>query len=277
MSFSRENGYLPSSMTQKMNAIRQAINIEFGTSFTPENFNGTNFYKYFYALVQELQKSETLMSEVFVKLQKYIEITNEKIQQPKNTAEGIQSDIFFGFGYPCSVKPMIVADRGKIHICIDIDPFLEDGVAPDPTYPGKRQQLCRRISEITVLGAVTEGTETQNIVLTNGQEFTYKYFLPTKIPILLRLTLTISQNNLNIVESNDAIRLKLFNLINMKYALGRNFEPQTYFTILDAPWTSAVLLEYSLDDGDNWLSSIYAADYDELLTFELGDITIVEA
>lgn len=270
MSFSRENGYIPTTVATKMNSIRQRINAEFGTNYTPSNFAGSDFYKYFYALVQELQLSEVLMSEVFVKLQKYIEVTNEKISQPKNTAEGIINDIFFGFGYPTSVKPMVVADRGKIHICIDIDE-TQDG------YAGLKQQLCRRISEITVLGSVTEGSESHSVVLTNGQAFDYKYFLPVRIPILLRLTLTISQNNQSIVLSNDDVKEILKNKIDMLYALGRNFEPQTYFSVLDAPWTSQVLLEYSLDDGDNWLISVYESDYRDLLTYDLASITIVEA
>lgn len=270
MSFSRQNGYIPSSIAQKMNAIRIAINTEFGTSMTTQNFNGSNYYKYFYALVQELQKSEVLMGEVFVKLQKYIETTNEKIQQPKNTAEGIQSDIFFGLGYPCSVKEMIVADRGKIHVCVDID---EDAVG----YAGKRQQINNRLSEITVLGGVTQGDQTDNVVLTNGQSFAYSFYLPTRIPIKLRLTLNISENNLNLVETTTAVALKLFNSIKLKYALGRNFEPQTYFNVSDAPWTSSILLEYSTDDAVTWLTAVYDAGYRDLLTFALADITIVEA
>ena len=65
----------------------------------------------------------------------------------------------------------------------------------------------------------------------------------------------------------------LFANINARYTLGLDFEPQRYFSIIDAPWASDVLLEY--DDGGGFVSTVFAAAYDDLLTFAIGDITVV--
>jgi hypothetical protein len=37
------------------------------------------------------------------------------------------------------------------------------------------------------------------------------------------------------------------------------------------------LLEYSIDDGENWLTAVFEAEFDELLDFGLEDIEIVES
>jgi hypothetical protein len=59
-----------------------------------------------------------------------------------------------------------------------------------------------------------------------------------------------------------------------KYRLGRDFEPQRYFTTADAPWTSQVLLEY--DTGGGFVSDIFEADYDDLFEVLLENVTLVE-
>jgi hypothetical protein len=64
--------------------------------------------------------------------------------------------------------------------------------------------------------------------------------------------------------------------IAARYRLGRDFEPQRYFSVVDAPWASTVLLEWSDDDGGDWDDTVFEADYDDLYTFDLGDIELVE-
>jgi len=103
---------------------------------------------------------------------------------------------------------------------------------------------------------------------------TFKFNLPTKIPITLKLTTTLSANNEFTIESPDDQKQKLYDNITAKYRLGKNFEPQRYFSVIDAPWASDVLLEYDL--GDGFTDDVYEAEYDEVFTFEITDITLVE-
>ena len=386
MSFSQENGYIPASIETIMNNLMDQINIQFGTSYTTESFEGTNFYKYFYALAQRVQKNEVKTSEIFLKLQQYITLVNERISRPVNTSPGIIEKLA-AEGFIASVKPMIDADAGKISVCILVDDgeratgqveitdfanltsssndtitigstaFVAQtgavtpgdatfqaltsneltaqslanqvnanatasalvkavaegsivkltarngGVAgnsiglayeshgsagatisgstltggeDNPEYPTTKTELCNLLSQITVAGCVTQGTESEAVVLSNGQSFDFKYFKPDYFPTLLRLTLTTSENNQNLILSPDEVRQKLISNINEKYQLGKNFEPQRYFTVLDAPWTSQVLLEYSIDGGVNWESSVYDSEFNHLLTYGLADIEIVE-
>lgn len=268
MSFSLENGYIPTDIPTIMSSLMPLINTQFGTSYTTETFVGTNLYKYFYALAQKLQENEVKTSEIFAKLQQYIAITNERISRPVNTNPGIV-DKLLAEGYVASVKPMIDADAGKINICIDTDETADD-------YEETKLALCTLISQITVAGAVTQGAEVETIVLTNGQAFDFKFHLPNRIPIKLKLTLTLSENNQVVIGNPDDVKVLLLANISSRYKLGRNFEPQRYFSVSDAPWTSQVKLEWSTDGGSTWNSTVYDAAYDALYTYGLADVTLVE-
>lgn len=393
MSYSQENGYLPVAVETIMASIMENINIQFGTSYTMDTFVGTNFYKYFYALAQRVQSGEVKTSEIFLKLQQYIAITNERISRPVNTNPGIiekfanYRSTLIPAGLIAAVKPMIDADAGKIHIAVDVyegdraqgnveitnfanltattadtinvagTTFTAQAGAATPgtatfqaatslaatatslaaqinahatvsllvkavasgakvlftakhggtagnayvityvsngsvglttsgatftggttnaDYSALKTEINTLISQITVAGAVTQGTEVSTIVLSNGQSFDFKYNLPDRKATKLRLTVTLSENNQVVIDSPDTVKERLLANINSRYRLGRNFEPQRYFTVVDAPWASTVLLEYSLNDGVTWSSSVYDAQYYELFDIGLDDIELIE-
>lgn len=276
MGYAQDSGYTPSDIETIMTNIMTNINSQFGTSYTYESFVGTNFYKYFYALAQELQENDVKTSEIFLKLQGYFDEINAMISRPVVTNPGLV-DKFKAEGYVASVKPMIDADAGKIHICIDTDETADD-------YADVKEAICTLISQITVAGGVTQGAESESIVLSNGQSFDFKFNLPNRIPVGLRLTITTSENNQVVIGDPDETKAKLVSNIQSKYALGKNFEPQRYFTIVDAPWASQVLLEWTDDvtDGEidptpTWSSTIFDANYDDLFEIDLARIILVEA
>jgi len=387
MSYSQENGYVPLTIPDIMAALRTNINTQFSTTYTAETFEGTDFYKYFYALAQRMQENEVKTSEIFAKLTQYFEIINAQISRPVVTNPGLIEKLETE-GYIASVKPMIDADAGKIHVCVDADDGVHStgnvtitdyadlvsgtddvvtvagvaftaqaaaatpgagtfqaatsnaataeslalqinshataslsvraravgavvtltavhgGVAGDSItlaytdndtnvgatvsgatltggednaeYEATRLDICTIISESTVAGAVTQGSEEESIVLSNGQSFDFKFNLPNRIETYLRLTITLSENNQVVIGNPDATKLALLANIGEKYRLGRNFEPQRYFSVVDAPWASQVLLEWSDDEGATWYDDIYDANYDDLFEIDLANVTLVE-
>ncbi len=387
MPFAQESGYTPSSIETLMDAVMLGINSQFGTTYTTETFAGTNFYKYFYAIVQELQENDVKTSEIFAKLQEYIVVTNQRISRPVVTNPGLIEKLETE-GFISSIKPMIDADAGKISICVDVDDGVHaegivtitsyanlisgtddsvtvgatvftaqsgaatlgtgtfqavtsnaitaaslatqinahavaslvvrataigavvhlravhggtagnsivlgytdndtnvgatksgtvlSGGAANADYAATKLEICTIIKDSTAAGTVTQGTETEDIVLSNGQSFTFKYFLPHRIEVLLRLTITLSENNQVEVGNPDALKALLIANIAEKYRLGRNFEPQRYFSTVDAPWASQVLLEWSQDEGASYYSTVFDANFDDLFEVLLENITLVE-
>jgi len=267
MSFSLENGYVPVTFAEVMDAIRVGINAQFGTTFTTETFVGTNWYKYFYTLVQRLLENETKTSEIFLKLSQYISSTNLKIQRPSVSPPGLV-DSFSSRGYTASVKNNLIADAGTVSICVDTN-------SAAPTYPATKLAINGLIRDFVAAGIVSKGTEVSQITLSNGQQFDFKFYLPTYIPIKLRLTLAASDNQMVVIPTDVVTRATLFNNIQARYRLGWDFEPQRYFTAVDAPWAASILLEYSLNGGTTWASVVYEADFDKLFTFALADIAVV--
>lgn len=388
MSFSQESGYVPVDIEAIMLDIMERVNTQFGTVYTAETFIGTNFYKFFYALAQELQENEVKTSEIFSKLTQYIALTNERISRPVVTNPGLIEELS-DEGYIASVKPMEDADAGKIHVCVDVDDGdhasgtvtitdfaklvsgTDDSVSVNGTaftaqvgaatpgaatfqaatsnaataaslalqinshatvslvvraraagaivtitaihggvagnaialgytdndsnigatksgtaltggtdnddYDDEKLAIAEIIRDSTVAGAVTQGSETETIVLSNGQSFDFKFNLPERILVHLRLTLTLSENNQVIVGDPDETKALLLAQIQERYQLGRNFEPQRYFAQADAPWTASVLLEWSDDGGSTYYSTVFNADYNELFDVRLENISLVEA
>lgn len=269
MSFSSENGYIPLSIEALMDQVRTGVNAQFGTTYTAENFVGSNFYKFYYALIQRLQENEVKTSEIFLKLQDYFKFTNERILRPVVTPQGL-IEAMNAAGYVASVKPANDTDAGKVFVCVDLDDAADD-------YAVDKLAVCTLIKNSTAAGIVSQGDEVESIVLSNGQSFDFKFDLPTRIETLLRLTLNLSDNNQSVIKGPDAIKQDLLTNINSSYSLGKDFEPQRYYSTVDAPWAASILLEYSIDDGETWLSTVYESDYDDLLEFSLANTTLVES
>lgn len=275
MGYAQESGYTPATIESILESFMGNINTQFGTSYTTETFVGTNHYKYFYAAAQLYQENEVKTSEIFAKLQQYFTIINALISRPVNTPPGIIEKMGVA-GYVASVKKMIDADAGKINICVNTDEDADD-------YAATKLDICTLISQITVLGCVTQGTETEAIVLSNGQSFDFKFHLPNRIPVGLKLTISLSDNNQVEIGSPDDTKIALIANIAARYSLGKNFEPQKYFSLTDAPWAETVLLEWTddvtdgeIDVGATYYSTVFSANFDDLYEVDLSRVVLVE-
>jgi hypothetical protein len=268
MGFASESGYTPSSIETIMLYIMDGVNTEFGTAYTEETFIGTNFYKFFYAMAQRLQENEVKASEIFAYLQQYFNITNERIQRPVATSPGL-IEALADADWTASIKPMIEADAGEVNICVDVDETDDD-------YADLKLEIATIIKDSVAAGVVSMGTETEAIVLSNGQSFDFKFHLPNRIETYLKLTLTLSENNQVVISTPEDVKLLLLANIAEKYSLGKNFEPQRYFTTADAPWAAEVLLEWSINAGVDWFDTTIDVDFDDLYEIDLANVTLVE-
>jgi hypothetical protein len=398
MSFASDTGYIPLSIDQLMEIIRENVNTQFGTSYTSDTFVGTNFYKYFYAIVQRLQENEIKTAEILSRMQDYFTITNDKIQRPNTTHPGIY-DYFLSKGYFVSTKPPDDADAGKAFLCVDVEDNHARGkitissyanlvsgtddsitvgatvftaqsgtVTPGATsfqaatsndatasslasqinshatagalveamaidnvvwiraitggtsgnsislaytdndtnvgasvsaatllggrsleagendYDTTKIEICNYVKDCVVAGVISQGSEVESITMSNGQSFDFKFNLPAKIPVFLRLTTTLSDNNEFTIETPDEQKQTLLDNTTAKYKLGKNFEPQRYYSVVDAPWASTVLLEWTddvtdgeLDGSPVWHDEVYESAYDEVFDFDITNIILVEA
>lgn len=152
---------------------------------------------------------------------------------------------------------------------------LLGGTGATGDYDDTRLEVATIIKNSVVAGALTRGSEVETIVLSNGQAFDFRFHLPARVEPDLRLTITLSDNNQVVIDSPEVIKQRLLDNIEAKYRLGRDFEPQKYFTTVDAPWASEVLLEY--DIGSGFTDAIFEADFDDLFEVLLENITLVEA
>lgn len=269
MGWAKDTGYVPMTVDEILSSIRVNINGTFLTSYTVENFPGSNHYKFAYALAQEIAKGEVLTSEIFFKVQNYFVSMNSRIARPVVTDPGTL-EALLALGYMASIKKMVLLDAGKRSVCVLLDP-------DDPDFAAKKLAIATKIFECTAGGVILQGDQVETIVISNGQSMDSRFVLPDIQEPLLRLTITISENNQQFIQSPEWVRARLMANIAARYRLGLNFEPEKYFTFEDAPWASEILLEYSLDGGSTWLSAVFDAAYDDLFEIDLANITIIEA
>lgn len=269
MAYTDKNGFVPDTIEQLMNDFMNDINIKFGTSYTLDTFVGSNFYKYFYVIAQQIINNEIIFAQAFQKLQDYIRSTNETIVIAKTPLDGLIK-VFADAGYQISIEPMTALNAGTLGVCVDVD-------NTDPDYADMKTEILTMLKDYTVAGIFFSGAETGNIALTNGQSFEFGFDLPTEYPLAeLELSIILSQN-VNIVPDSEAqIKAKLLANLAERYSIGRDFEPDRYFDIkTDAPYASSVTLKWRKTSGDSFSALVYGADYKDVFRFDASRITVV--
>ena len=268
MPYNKSQGYMPRTANDIMESLRVRTNVYLGTNYTMQEFEGTNIYKITYPIMQEIMQSENNLSMIFSQYADYIKSVNERINAPAVVRDSIIRKIN-ELGIDCSLKQLNPAEAGKIFLCCDINP-------DDSNY----SYLVDRIGDIMLknisAGTVSNGSVSVNKQLENGQVETFKFELPTKTSIKLKLTLQISRNNDEYIPTDNEAKEILLNNLNKYYKLGNDFEPEKYAEInRDFPCCSKVVLEYSLDGGTNWTEAVAQLSYNTKYITNAGDITIV--
>ena len=269
MPFSEDNNYTPETFNDLMTRFMQGVNARFGTNFTQESFVGTGWYKFFYVIAQNILTVENLFAETYTKLQDYIRTTNEAIAIPKTPREGLIKT-FADRGYTISIEPQTLANAGTLGVCVDTDSSSAD-------YPVKKQEILDLLKDYTVAGLYYNGDQTGTSRLSNGQDFDFAFYLPTRRNMYLKLTLQLSQNTTIVADRIDTITDKLLTNLQALYKLGNNFEPDKYFTISrDAPYASKITLEYSFTgEAGSYATAVYQADFKDLFLFDESRIAVV--
>jgi hypothetical protein len=264
MSYAQDTGYVPETFEAVMEQMRLAINFNLGTSFTQENFQGSNWYKYLYGPVQKLVALGVKASEIFLKLQEYIEQTNERMLLPATTIQGI-IEAFDEAGYIVSTVP----GAGSITMYVDID-----NTAPD--YPEWKIEICELLRQYVAGGVHTIGTETESLILSNGQPWNFSFNLATYLDFQVRVFISKSPNKDADIPTEVELKQMIFDNIYARYRLGWQFEPERYLTITDIPWADEVVFEWS-DDGIAWHEYVFESDTQYKVRIGLDDIAVTVA
>ena len=268
MPYSQSQGYVPRQQEDIMNSIRNRTNNYLGTNYTESEFSGTNIYKTAYPEVQEAMSIENDISQIFAKFSDFIDETNESINAPAITRGALISKIN-NLGVECSLKQLSQGEAGNIFLCCNIN-------VTDDNYQYLANEIGKILRDFTAGGTVTNGTQEVSLQLPNTQVETFRFYLASKTSIKCRLTLKISRNNQYNIPSDDEAKQILINNLNNLYHLGQDFEPEKYAEIeRDFPCCSEVILEYSLDNGESWLTDVAILPYNEKYTVALEDISIV--
>ncbi|WP_424244958.1 hypothetical protein Dip510_000066 [Elusimicrobium posterum] len=269
MPYYNDSGFIPATFDDAMQLIMEGVNEKFKTSYTYDTFQGTNFYKFFYSLVQNGIETENIFAEIYAKYQDYIRTTNEKIAIPKTPVEGLIKTFKDVLGITLSVKQQDADNAGTLAVCAQLKEEDED-------YASKKIKVLNALKDYTVAGLYYEGDQRGEAALSNGQFFEYGFYLPVYHPAQLRLEITNSRNTNLLVDSDEDIKEKVLANIKNLYGLGVDFNPERYFTVeRDAPYAGKVVLKYKTPDMTEFSTDLFKASYRDLFEFDKEDIEIV--
>lgn len=266
MPYSTDNNYTPDTFQDLITRFMLGVNSFFGTDFTYTQFVGTGFYKLFFVIAQQILSAENTFAECYTKLQDYIRTTNETIAIPKTPRQGL-IDTFAAAGYTISLEPQTADNAGTLGVCVDVDPLSGE-------FADQKQEILQMLADYTVAGLYYAGTQKGNVRLSNGQDFEFAFYTPTRTELTLKLTVKVSQNTTILADNEGTIKEKLLANFAQLYRLGNDFEPEKYFTISrDAPYASEVLLEWKTT-GD-FSSDVLEAQFTDLFVLSADNITVV--
>lgn len=267
MGFNTEYGYTPESIPALINRLIPYINAQFGTSYTYESFQGTNFYRFAYSIAQLMSELEVDTGEIYNKLQDYFRATNEIVLIPRTPLEGL-TEQFNSAGFVVSFDQ---STPGVLGTCVDADDTAED--YETVVLP----KIIETLALYTVAGLTYSGAEAGDYTFSNGQTFTYNFDLPTIKEALLKATITISLNNTSRIFTVAEIRTIIDDNIKEMYSLGNDFEPLKYLTTKDLPFAATIELAYTFTpdpDPEDWVTSVYTANFKDLITYVKTNIEV---
>lgn len=153
---------------------------------------------------------------------------------------------------------------------------LLGGIVSDDEYDDIEEEISEILSDCIAGGIVSMGREGVEVTLPNLQAFEYLYALPERQRTYLKLTIGISDHNEHAIPSDEEIKAVLLANVIARYKMGRDFEPDKYFSTEDAPWAASILLQYS-DDDMSYASIVEENDFDFLREFDIDDISLVQS
>lgn len=268
MSFSLESGYTPRDFDTIVSEFRQNINEEYKQNLTADQFKGSNWYKLIYSAAQLIATAEGNTAELANKLIDYINKVNEEILLPKSSVDGVMYHLKKDLGLISSVKPTEEADRGYFYIAVDVD-------NESPDYAQTKQNILAKLMKYCTGGLYFKGSESGQVIASNGQPFTFGYELPTIVDMWVRITPTISDNTTAFIQNSSQIKEKFLENFNSMYKLGLDFEPEKYLDIRnDLPFASQIKIEWSINEGSSWSEEVWKSAYNQKLNLSNVEVVI---
>lgn len=267
MTYNITNGYSPRNYEDILEECVNAVNDEFGTSYTPQAFVGTNLWKFLYTTIQGLMTVENNIAELGVKMQDYIRTQNERLIIPTSSNDGIMQRLEEELNLISSVKPVELGEGGNVCIAVDVDDTAGD-------YEETKEKILKTFHKYLGAGLFYHGTESGLVTASNGQQFEYAYELPVNKPLMVKIDVTISDNTTRFIETPNVIKDKFFANFAKFYKLGYDFEPEIYLCRDDLPFASKIDISYSTDGGETYLRDILQNSYNEKITINPNDVIV---
>lgn len=267
MSFDLQNGYSPRDFDTLLEDFREAINSVYDQKITAEQFKGSGWYKLIYAAAQLVEGAEGRTAELSNKIIDYIRKTNEEIELVKSTADGIMAHLLKDLGLVSSVKPTEKTDAGYLYIAVDVDNTAEN-------YQETKQKILEKLKEYCTAGLFFEGTESGEVVASNGQPFHFGYDLPELVDMDVKINVKISDNTNAYIMNAQAIKEKFLENFGKMYKLGLDFEGDKYLCIReDLPFASMIVIKWRIDEGA-YSSIVWESAYNQKINLNNVEVIV---
>ena len=253
------------SVEQNLDLYYVAYTLEFG-EISRTQWEGSKEYEIAYVDAQRDHQNAVLMQQALQETFNAIAEINEEIKRPavlhSRVAERFEEE-----GYIATIRVADDTTKGIVAICVDYDP--SDTSTDNATIIS---ELI--VNEMLPAGQWMIGSQSQAVVISNGQSVLAQWEIPTENSVEFTITLTEDKNSPYPTDTVDDIVIKFLANFEELNTLGNDITPATYYQIeRDAPWASQIVTEYSLNGG-SLTSDIYYSDYTDKFIASLPAVNV---
>jgi hypothetical protein len=238
MTYNKETGYKGKPFEDYMQLVMEYVNKRTGSTYIMDDFVQTNYYSAYYPLVQVIMQQDNNFSLIWEKLNDFISVSNESINDPKITKNSL-IDAFLNYQKPDAAGKM---QKYPIKVAVEqlIDPTsyiksINDWMTQIIAVGGRnvtkaeteekyqefqniqrsagnmrlcldisdyntisKEDICKILYNYTPYGLAYIGEETYAYNLSNGDKFTYRWRLPIFTNLWLKIDIKIDRNNVDV-------------------------------------------------------------------------------
>ena len=263
------------TVEQNIDLYYQAYLAEFG-EISRTRWNLSKEYEIAYANAQRDNQNAVIMQQGLQLTLDSISEINESIKRPavlhSRVAERFAEEInaVTGEPYVATIRVADLATKGIVAICVDYTPAATENT-----------QIANLIvNEMLPAGQFMEGTESESVVISNGQSVLAQWKPPVNHDIDFKITLTVDANSSHPVDTAEVIAERFLENFNAQNPMGQDITPDTYYQIVrDAPWASEIVTTYDIDTSGTYVGTITPSNFDDkyLATLDPINVTIVSA
>ena len=225
-------------------------------------WRGSYEYQIAYAAIQLQVENGEMTLEALDEVLGSIAKENKQIKRPAVLHSRV-SERFAELGFEATLRVPDINTCGIVAICVD---------APSASF----ELVATTIrDEMWPAGQFLEGGIEYPTAISNGQPVTIRWTNPIEGTANFHVTITRARGSQYPIETVEQITAKFMANYEAQMGIGRDITPATYLTTVDLPWAASVATKYDETGGEEWVTDVHLAAFNQRYSAKLDPANVV--